>query len=298
MMELKKVTMQFEDFTALSDVDLTVSKGSAFGLLGSNGAGKSTILRLLAGIYKQSSGAVTVEGKPVFDEISVKKRIFFINDETVQFNNYNLIELKNYYKRFYENFSEELFEKLRETVNLPLYKKLSQFSKGMKRQAIMIVGLACQTDYLLMDEAFDGLDPTMRLIVKKMLVDAMIDRELTTIISSHNLKEIGEICDTVALIHQGKVVFTKELNQIGDQTHKIQVAFSNPMMVDDFSSLNVLHYEANGSVINMIVRGEEVTIRQNIEAMNPIVFDRVPLTLEEVFIYEMEGLGYDSTCIS
>lgn len=297
MMELKKVTMQFEDFTALSDLDLTVSKGSAFGLLGSNGAGKSTILRLLAGIYKQSSGSVMVEGKPVFDQISVKQRIFFINDETVQFNGYNLMELKNYYKRFYENFSEELFEKLRETVKLPLNKKLSQFSKGMKRQAIMIVGLACQTDYLLMDEAFDGLDPTMRLIVKKMLVDAMIDRELTTIISSHNLKEIGEICDTVALIHQGKVVFTKELNQIGDQIHKIQVAFSHPKIANDFSSLNVLHYEANGSVINMIVRGEKVTIRKNIEAMNPIVFDRVPLTLEEIFIYEMEGLGYDSTCI-
>lgn len=297
MMELKKVTMQFEDFTALSDLDLTVSKGSAFGLLGSNGAGKSTILRLLAGIYKQSSGSVMVEGKPVFDQISVKQRIFFINDETVQFNGYNLMELKNYYKRFYENFSEELFEKLRETVKLPLNKKLSQFSKGMKRQAIMIVGLACQTDYLLMDEAFDGLDPTMRLIVKKMLVDAMIDRELTTIISSHNLKEIGEICDMVALIHQGKVVFTKELNQIGDQIHKIQVAFSHPKIANDFSSLNVLHYEANGSVINMIVRGEKVTIRKNIEAMNPIVFDRVPLTLEEIFIYEMEGLGYDSTCI-
>ena len=295
MIELKDVSMQFEHYQALRRVSLSVKTGSAMGLLGSNGAGKSTMLRLLAGIYQQSEGEVTIDGMPVFDNVAIKKKVFFINDETVQYNSYTLMELKNYYKLFYANFSEEVFEELRERIKLPLNKKISQFSKGMKRQAIMIIALACQTEYLFLDEAFDGLDPTMRLIVKRMLVDAMIDRNMTIIISSHNLKEIGELCDTVALVHQGEVVFTRELDQINDNIHKIQVAFKEPKEQSAFASLDVLHYETNGSVISMIVRGTEQEVVTTLAKMNPVICDRVALTLEEVFIYEMEGLGYECT---
>ena len=290
--------MKFDEYTALSDVSLTVKKGSAFGLLGANGAGKSTMLRLLAGIYKQGSGEVLIEGEPVFDHVKNKSKVFFINDETVQYNRYTVNELKDYYKMFYPDFSEELFEKLRKTIHLPDNKKISQFSKGMKRQAIMIIALACQPEYLLMDEAFDGLDPTMRIIVKRMLVDAMIDRNLTTIISSHNLKEIGELCDTVALVYQGKVVFSRELDDITGNIHKLQLAFKEAKTQADFEAMDLLHYETNGSVINMIVKGSEEAICNAIEPMNPVVFDRIPLTLEEVFIYEMEGLGYEYSCTS
>lgn len=298
MIELKNVSMKFDEYTALSDVSLTVKKGSAFGLLGANGAGKSTMLRLLAGIYKQGSGEVLIEGEPVFDHVKNKSKVFFINDETVQYNRYTVNELKDYYKMFYPDFSEELFEKLRKTIHLPDNKKISQFSKGMKRQAIMIIALACQPEYLLMDEAFDGLDPTMRIIVKRMLVDAMIDRNLTTIISSHNLKEIGELCDTVALVYQGKVVFSRELDDITGNIHKLQLAFKEAKTQADFEAMDLLHYETNGSVINMIVKGSEEAICNAIEPMNPVVFDRIPLTLEEVFIYEMEGLGYEYSCTS
>ena len=293
MIELKGVTKNFDNFKALENIDLTIPKGSAFGLLGSNGAGKSTILRLLSGIYKAEDGNVLIDGEEVYDNIPIKQKVFFINDETIQFSNFTLNELKNFYKGFYPNFSQELFEKLRNSINLPLNKKLSQFSKGMKRQAIVITALACQTNYLLLDEAFDGLDPTMRIIVKRMIVDAIIDRDLTTIISSHNLKEINEVCDTVALLHEGKIIFSKDLDSVKGNIHKIQTAFPESYTAEDFSELQIMHFEKNQSIYYMIIKGDEDEIRKQLAPKNPLILDVIPLSLEEIFIYEMEVLGYD-----
>ena len=293
MIELKGVTKNFDNFKVLENIDLTIPKGSAFGLLGSNGAGKSTILRLLSGIYKAEGGNVLIDGEEVYDNIPIKQKVFFINDETIQFSTFTLNELKNFYKGFYPNFSQELFEKLRNSINLPLNKKLSQFSKGMKRQAIVITALACQTDYLLLDEAFDGLDPTMRIIVKRMIVDAIIDRDLTTIISSHNLKEINEVCDTVALLHEGKIIFSKDLDSVKGNIHKIQTAFPEAYTAEDFSGLQIMHFEKNQSIYYMIIKGDEDEIRKQLAPKNPLILDVIPLSLEEIFIYEMEVLGYD-----
>lgn len=293
MIELKSVTKNFDNFKVLENIDLTIPKGSAFGLLGSNGAGKSTILRLLSGIYKAEDGNVLIDGEEVYDNIPIKQKVFFINDETIQFSNFTLNELKNFYKGFYPNFSQELFEELRNSINLPLNKKLSQFSKGMKRQAIVITALACQTDYLLLDEAFDGLDPTMRIIVKRMIVDAIIDRDLTTIISSHNLKEINEVCDTVALLHEGKIIFSKDLDSVKGNIHKIQTAFPESYTAEDFSGLQIMHFEKNQSIYYMIIKGDEDEIRKQLAPKNPLILDVIPLSLEEIFIYEMEVLGYD-----
>ena len=293
MIELKGVTKNFDNFKVLENIDLTIPKGSALGLLGSNGAGKSTILRLLSGIYKAEGGNVLIDGEEVYDNIPIKQKVFFINDETIQFSNFTLNELKNFYKGFYPNFSQELFEKLRNSINLPLNKKLSQFSKGMKRQAIVITALACQTDYLLLDEAFDGLDPTMRIIVKRMIVDAIIDRDLTTIISSHNLKEINEVCDTVALLHEGKIIFSKDLDSVKGNIHKIQTAFPEAYTAEDFSGLQIMHFEKNQSIYYMIIKGDEDEIRKQLAPKNPLILDVIPLSLEEIFIYEMEVLGYD-----
>ncbi|MGN1109822.1 MAG: ABC transporter ATP-binding protein, partial [Oscillospiraceae bacterium] len=211
MIEVKDAVMQFDGKNALDGISLTIPEGCAYGLLGSNGAGKSTLLRVLSGIYRLNSGEVKIDGNPVYDNAAMKERVFFINDETVQFNNMILTEMKNYYKRFYSSFSEELWQKLYSTLNLPLKKRLNTFSKGMKRQAAVICGIACRTPYLFLDEAFDGLDPTMRIIVKQMLIDAMMDTGLTVIFSSHNLGEIDEFCDRVGLLHAGKVVFDREL---------------------------------------------------------------------------------------
>lgn len=293
MIDFKGVTMQFEDFTALDNIDLHIDKGTAFGLLGSNGAGKSTILRLLSGVYKPQSGDVNVDGEEIFDNVNAKQKIFFINDETIQFGSMTLNKLKEFYKGFYPNFSDEVFNKLNEVIKLPTEKKMDKFSKGMKRQAVVIIGISCQTDYLLLDEAFDGLDPTMRIIVKRMLVDAMLDRQLTTIISSHNLKEINEVCDTAALLHQGKIIFNRDLDSVKGSIHKIQAAFDTEYTKESFTDMDILHFERQQSMTYLIVKGDEKFIKNNIMEKNPKIFDIIPLTLEEIFIYEMEGMGYD-----
>ncbi|MBR5361719.1 MAG: ABC transporter ATP-binding protein [Oscillospiraceae bacterium] len=298
MMTLKDTVKRFDDFTALDGVNLEIPKGTAFGLLGSNGAGKSTILRLFSGIYAPESGQVLINGESVYDNVSAKQKVFFINDETIQFSSFNLTELKNFYKQFYPNFSEELFERLENAIQLPRKKKLSAFSKGMKRQAIVIIGIACCTPYLLLDEAFDGLDPTMRIIVKRMLVDAMCERELTVVISSHNLKEINEMCDTAALLHQGKIIFNRQLDSLKGTVHKIQAAFADTQREftkEDFKEIpEILHFSRTQSIYHIIAKGEEADIRAALEPFHPIVADMIPLTLEEIFIYELEVLGYDS----
>ncbi len=298
MMVLKGAVKKFGDFTALNGVDLEIPKGTAFGLLGSNGAGKSTILRLFSGIYKQEGGEVLIDNEPVYDNVSAKQKVFFINDETVQFGGYTLLGLKNFYKQFYPDFSEEIFEKLEGIVKLPLKKKINTFSKGMKRQAIVIIGLASCAPYLLLDEAFDGLDPTMRIIVKKMVVDAMCERELTVVISSHNLKEIKEMCDTAALLHQGKIVFNRQLDSFKGNIHKIQAVFADRTRTftkEDFKDMpEILHFSNNQSIYHIIAKGDEETIRRVLAPYEPIVADMIPLSLEEIFIYELEVLGYDS----
>lgn len=303
MIELKNVTKAFKAHKALDNVDMTINKGSVYGLLGSNGAGKSTILRLLSGIYRQEGGEVLIEGKPIYDNVELKQRIFFINDETVQFTSYTLNDLKDLYKSYYPNFSEEIFEKLKTKINLPTNRKISTFSKGMKRQAIFIIALACNTDYLLLDEAFDGLDPTMRIIVRQMLVDAMIERNLTVVISSHNLKEMNDLCDTVGLLHNGKIIFSSELDNLKGDIHKLQLAFSdNTQEITreqlEETGLEILHFEKNMSVYHIIVKGDIDTVKAAFAVKKPTIFDIVPLTLEEIFIYEMEVLGYDYSDIN
>lgn len=294
MVKLTGVTKKFGDFTALDNIDLVIPRGTSFGLLGSNGAGKSTILRLLSGIYRAEGGSVSIDGQEVFDNVDIKSKVFFINDETVQFGSFTVKQLKNYYKGFYPSFSDEVFGSLLETVKLPENKNIDRFSKGMKRQAIVITGLASGADYLLLDEAFDGLDPTMRIIVKRMLVDAMLDRKLTTIISSHNLKEINEVCDSVALLHQGKILFNRDLDSIKGNIHKVQAAFDKEYSREDFEKYDILHYERSQSIHYIIMKGSEQEIREKFADKKPIVFDLIPLTLEEIFIYEMEGMGYDA----
>ena len=306
MIELKNAVKKFEGDVILKGISLSIKSGSAYGLLGSNGAGKSTILRMLSGIYKPDGGEVLIDGQAVWENVAVKQRVFFINDETVQFSSYTLKQLRNYYRSYYPNFSDELFEKLRERIGLSPDKKISTFSKGMKRQAVVIIGLACRTDYLLLDEAFDGLDPTMRNIVKKMLVDAMIDRSLTVVISSHNLKEISEICDSAALIHNGEIVFASELDDIRSSLHKVQAVFNRETTDESFLSkegiaslgLEVMHFERSMSVCHIIIKGDEERIKTVLAEKDPVVLDIVPLTLEEIFIYELEVLGYDSSDIN
>lgn len=293
MIKFENVTKKYDDFTALENFELEIPTGCAYGLLGTNGAGKSTLLRILSGVYKADAGKVLIDDKEVYDNPEVKKRILLISDETSQFNGMTLLQMKNFYKTFYEKFSDETFEKLHKVVNLPLKKKLGGFSKGMKRQAAVICGIAAGTDYLFLDEAFDGLDPSMRSEVKKMIVDAMCDNDMTVVMSSHNLHEIEEFCDMVGLLHDGKPVFNKNLGELKGDIHKVQCSFSKLPEKEDFPELDILLIEEKGGVVNIIAKGSADETLRKIKQKNPSFCDLIPLSLEEIFIYEMEALNYD-----
>ena len=293
MISLANVVKTFDGFTALEGINLEIPKGSAYGLIGSNGAGKSTILRILSGIYTVDSGEVAVDGQIVYDNPDTKGRTFFVNDETIQWNNYTLTEMRDYFSVFYPAFSSEKFEEMRKVLNLPTDRRIATFSKGMKRQAFVICGISCRPEYLYLDEAFDGLDPTMRIIVKKMLVDAMLDNGMTVIISSHNLFEIDEFCDRAGLLHKGKIVFDRELDSLKGNIQKIQTAFDRHYEKSDFEDIEVLHFERSGSIVYIIAKGDAEDIKQKISLKQPKILDMIPLTLEEIFIYELEVLGYD-----
>lgn len=293
MIKIENITKKFDDFTALDNFSLEIRKGSAYGILGTNGAGKSTLLRLLAGVYKADSGSITIEDKTVYDNVDTKQRLLLISDETAQFNNMTLKEMRRFYKTFYPKFSDETFERLHGILGLPLNKKLSAFSKGMKRQAAVICGIASSPDYLFLDEAFDGLDPTMRIAVKQMIIDAMCDSEMTVVLSSHNLNEIEQFCDTVGLINGGKLVFNRELDVLKGIVHKLQCSFDEQPTAEDLPTLNVLLIEQKNGLTNIIVRGDADESLNVIKAKKPKFCDLIPLSLEEIFIYEMEALKYD-----
>ena len=274
---------------------LNVKSGSAYGLLGSNGAGKSTLLRILAGIYKQDKGSVTIDGNTIYDNVEVKQKVFYVSDDVEQFANMTPEDMRKMYEIFYPTFSNEKFAKLMKAIDLPQNKRMSTFSKGMKRQAAVVCGLAASTDILLLDEAFDGLDPTMRISVRKMLFDAMTENESTVVISSHNLTEIEELCDSVGLVHKGKVIFDRELDSVKGSIHKVQVAFDNAKTAADFPNLEILSESTIGSVQNFIVNGDSDEICRVMREKGAKFCDVIPLTLNEIFIYEMEGQGYDSS---
>lgn len=295
MIRFENVTKKYDDFTALESFDLEIPTGCAYGILGTNGAGKSTLLRILSGVYKADAGKVLIDDKEVYDNPEVKRRILLISDETSQFNGMTLLQMKKFYKTFYEKFSDETFEKLHKVVNLPLNKKIGGFSKGMKRQAAVICGIAAGTDYLFLDEAFDGLDPSMRSEVKKMIVDAMCDNDMTVVMSSHNLHEIEEFCDTVGLLHDGKPVFNKNLRELKGDIHKVQCSFAKLPEKEDFPGLDILLIEEKGGVVNIIAKGSADETLRKIKQKNPSFCDLIPLSLEDIFIYEMEALNYDRT---
>lgn len=302
MIELKNVSMKFadafsikEEFQALQDISLSIPDGCIYGFLGSNGAGKSTLMRMISGVYKTQSGSIQIDGEEVYDCPQAKEKLFFVNDETIQYTKFNLEQLKEFYKEFYPNFSEEIFYRLCENFSIDIKKKLQKFSKGMKRQAIVIVALACQTKYLLLDEAFDGLDPAMRKIVKQMIMLERKERNMTIIISSHNISEISELCDQAMLLHHGQIIFANQIHEITSNFRKIQIIKKDLQFIcQDIVKLgiNVIQYKNEGSVVQIVVRGKEEDIIEKLKPLAADIIETIPLTLEEIFIYELEVRGY------
>ncbi|MCR5142416.1 MAG: ABC transporter ATP-binding protein [Ruminococcus sp.] len=303
MIEIQNVSMVFkqkgfsggEGFKAVDDISITIPEGCIYGFLGSNGAGKSTLMRMLCGVYRTEQGSIKIDGREVYDDPQAKGDIFFVNDETVQFTTFTLDGLRKYYKSYYTTFSDETFDRLTKKLGLPTDKRLAEFSKGMKRQSIVIIGLSCMTKYIMLDEAFDGLDPAMRKVIKNMIVDEMLDRQATLIVSSHNVAEINELCDRAMLIHKGKLVFSGEIDEIQGGFRKIQLARSGaPVARKELEDLGleIMQYTSQGSVIQAVVRGTEEDIMRKLSAIKTDITELIPLTLEEIFIYELEARGY------
>ena len=291
---VKGLSKSFDKITALKDASTVIQKGSIFGLIGSNGAGKSTFLRLLAGIYRPDAGEILIDGKPVYENEELKQRIFYISDDQFFFPNSNMEDMAHYYAAIYQKFSYEQFYQLTESFRLDPTRKLSTFSKGMQKQAHIILALSCQPDFLFCDETFDGLDPVMRQTVKRLLAYAVVDNQMTPIIASHNLRELEDICDHVGLLHQGGVVFDKDLSSLQGDIYKVQCAFSTARSKEDFAHLDVVTYEQRGNLSILVVRGDADATDAALKAMNPLYYELLPLTLEEIFITEMEVLGYDT----
>lgn len=298
MIRIENLVKQFGDFKALENVSMTIRPGSIYGLVGSNGAGKSTLMRCIAGIYDPEEGHLSVGGELVYENPAIKEKILLVADEPWFIQQSNLHTMARFYERFYPAFDRGIYDELVEGFALPERKKISSFSKGMKRQAAFLLGMAVKPQYLMLDECFDGLDPVKRQIVRKVICDAVAEREMTAVISSHNLKELDEICDTVGILHQGHLLYSKDLDSLKGEVHKIQVVFMEEVAKDTLEKiLPVMAMEVRGKFFTLIVRGSLDEIEEKLSPYHPVAMEAVPLSLEEVFLYEMEVMGYDANVL-
>ncbi|AIQ11528.1 ABC transporter ATP-binding protein [Paenibacillus durus] len=294
MIEIRGVSKIFQDRKAVDGLSLTIHKGNIFGLLGSNGAGKTTLLKTIAGIYEPESGEVRIDGKPVFESPDTKGRVVFMPDFPYFFPQASIMQMADFYKSVYPGWSEDRFQELGNLFPLNPRRKLNRLSKGMRQQAAFWLALSCMPDVLIMDEPLDGLDPVMRRLVKNVLFQEVAERGITVVISSHNLREIEDLCDHIGIMHGGALLIDKELDELKSDTHKVQVAFRDERHEHALTAkLPVLHREQRGSVFLYIVKGDRKRIEEYFRVYDPYVLDLLPLTLEEIFIYEMEGAGYD-----
>jgi len=293
MILAQNIDKYFGDIKAIDNISLEIKKSSVFGLVGTNGAGKSTFLRLLAGILKPDAGKITIGDAPVFENIPVKERFFYISDDQYFFSNCTPLDMRNYYARVYPNFDKPRFDALLKSFDLSPTRKINTFSKGMKKQVSIICAIAAQTDYIFCDETFDGLDPVMRQAVKSLFAADIIERGLTPIIASHNLRELEDICDHVGILHKGGVILSRDLDDIKDNIHKLQCIFQKPLQKEDFPGLDIITLHQRGSLYTIIARGNSDEIAKIISGMDPLFLELLPLSLEELFISETEVFGYD-----
>jgi ABC-2 type transport system ATP-binding protein len=284
------IDKRFGKVQALSSLDLHVEKGSIYGLIGMNGAGKTTVLKHITGVLRADGGDIRIEGEPVYENMKIKERTAFIPDELYFFGAYNLRETARFYSRVYPRWDEELYKHLTAQFGLDEKRRLNGFSKGMQKQAAFILSMSAAPDYLILDEPIDGLDPLARKLVWKAIVDGVAQRRMTTLVSSHNLREMEGICDAIGILSQGKMLIERDLDELKSDIHTIQVAFAGDLPAEDrYEGLNLLHRESRGVVDLLIVRNPRETVETVIRRHTPLVFDILPLSLEEIFIYEMGG---------
>lgn len=296
MIEIKNITKTYDEVLSLDNVSATIGSGSIYGLIGSNGAGKSTLLRVMAGIFRPDSGEVLYDGRHVFENNAVKQEIFYISDDEYKLPGANTDDMMNFYRSIYKNFDSSRYEMLCEMFKVERKRALSTFSKGMKRQVDILLGLSCRPRYLLCDETFDGLDPVMRQFVKKLICEEVAENGMTPIIASHNLRELEDLCDHVGLIHRGGILFESDIDDMKGGISKIQMVVPDEHIdITSFAPLKTVDFRQTGSVITLIARGNAEDVEAKVLSLSPKFYEILPLTLEEVFISEMEEKGYDFT---
>ena len=286
MLELKHVTKTFGAFKALDDLTLTVPKGAVFGLVGPNGAGKSTAIRHITGIYRPDCGTVTIDGQDVYENPGVKETIGYIPDEIFYFASATLEDMRRFYRGMYPKFDDALFARLKDIFRLPEKTPIRRYSKGMQKQAAFQLTLCCHPEVLILDEPVDGLDPVMRRQVMSLILSDVAEHGTTVLISSHNLRELEDVCDHVGIMDHGKMLLEKSLADMQGATHKLQIVGETP------EGLDILHESSSGRLKTLIVRGQTWEIREKAEKAKPVYFDVLPLSLEEIFIYELGGVNY------
>ena len=287
MLDLKNVTKTFGQVKALDDLTMTVPKGAVYGLVGPNGAGKSTAIRCLLGVYRPDSGSITLDGAPIYENPVAKIRIGSIPDDVFFFPSATMEEMRRYYQGIYPKFDLELYNKLFEAFDLPKNAPIRRFSKGMQKQAAFHLTLCTRPDVLVLDEPVDGLDPVMRRQVWSLILSEVAKEETTVLISSHNLRELEDICDHVGIMDQGRMLLQRSLADMQGATHKLQIVGNIP------ENLEILHQSQSGRLTTLIVRGNAEQIAAKAQASNCVYYDVLPLSLEEIFIYELGGVNYE-----
>lgn len=293
MIEIHNLTKYFDNIKAVDEVSVAIREKTVFGLIGTNGAGKSTVLRMLSGVLKPDGGTVAVDNMPVYDNVEAKKKLFFIADEPYFFANANAGTMEHYYSGVFEEFNRLEFYQYLEKFNLDKNRKVGTFSKGMKKQLALLLGICSHTKYILCDETFDGLDPVMRQAVKSLFACDMEERHLTPIIASHNLRELEDICDHVGLLHKGGILLSRDLDEMKMNIHKVQCVLQPEMEPDQLEGMEILKVERRGKLLTLTVRGDLSSVEFHMQAANPVFYETIPLSLEEIFISETEVVGYD-----
>lgn len=298
MIEINNLTKRFDNILAVDNLSLTVPTGAVLGLVGSNGGGKSTLLRMLSGVYCSDSGSILVDGQPLYDNPIAKGRCFFISDFPYFYNNSTVNSMASLYRDLYPNWSEERFERMCAVFPIDPNMNIINMSKGMQRQSAIILAMSTCPGYLYMDEIFDGLDPVMRLMLKRIIVQEISEHQMTTVIASHNLRELQDLCDRICLMHRGRVVLDREVESLNREFRKVQVAFPGvPTDPNLFAGINVVSVWQNGNVFDLTIRGSEEEFMPRLNALKPLYVSPMPLSLEEIFITEMGVYGYDANFV-
>ncbi|MCI8671076.1 MAG: ABC transporter ATP-binding protein [Bacilli bacterium] len=294
MIEIRNLTKSFNpDSFVLENLNCTIKDNAIYGLVGANGAGKSTLLRLINSIYKPNSGSISIDGINTYDNEELKQDMVFVPDDLFFYSGYTLMDMASYYEALYNKFDMNYVIEKANKLKLNLNTKISSYSKGMKRQCALICALATNAKYMFFDETFDGLDPVVRKYFKTLLADQMSKNNTTIIMTSHNLRELEDICDNLGLLYKGNILFESDIDTLKTHMFKVQISLKQDFNKKTFKGLKILSYKKIGSVATLIIDEKDSDSRKILENLNPIILDYLPLTLEEVFIYQMEALGYE-----